>query len=466
MQILTWVWVSAAVILLFGAAIFVHELGHFLAARWLGLKVEGFSIGFGPKIIGWTRDGIEYAWRWIPAGGYVKLPQMVTSEALEGKSQSGEPLPPVSPWAKVGVAVAGPLMNGVFAFLLASVLYVVGLPVRVNPAIIGWVKPGSPEAKLGIRPGDRIVEVDSRLVKSWEDAQMTTVMARTNVLPVVLEREGTRTTYYLKARVNEQLGWKLLDLDPAEHPAIDEVKPGSAAEEGGVRKGDEVLSFAGVSIAGQEQLIDLIRQRADKATELVVKRGAEQLTLTVTPRLDPTRKVGILGMTVSPTGKSVYQLQKPGPLPWVLVGQVCTDTFRTLSALFNSKQTGIGVKDLSGPPGILAMLAAELNVDFRLGLRFMVLLNVSLAILNLLPLPVLDGGHILLSLFEVIRGRPLPAKIQEYATALFAVLLISFMLYVSYNDVVRRLPLFRSLFDQEVHIESSPPPTNAPAAAR
>src|SRR5689334_25427595 len=116
-MLLSWIWIIIAVVLLFGAAVFVHELGHFLVARWCGLKVEGFSIGFGPKIIGWTRNGIEYAWRWIPAGGYVKLPQMVTSEALEGKN-TAENLPPITPGARIMVALAGPCMNVLFAFLI------------------------------------------------------------------------------------------------------------------------------------------------------------------------------------------------------------------------------------------------------------------------------------------------------------------------------------------------------------
>src|SRR5512144_675350 len=109
MQILSWIYVVVAVVLLFGATVFVHEFGHFWMARRRGLKVEGFSIGFGPKIFGWTRDGIDYAWRWIPAGGYVKLPQMVTSEALEGKSEETPKLPPVSPFSKILVALAGPV---------------------------------------------------------------------------------------------------------------------------------------------------------------------------------------------------------------------------------------------------------------------------------------------------------------------------------------------------------------------
>jgi regulator of sigma E protease len=172
-----------------------------------------------------------------------------------------------------------------------------------------------------------------------------------------------------------------------------------------------------------------------------------------------------LGIRIGTSATSVYQVQRPGPLPWQLVGQLSAETFNTIGALLHSRQTGVGVKDLSGPPGILAMLAVELKVDYRLGLKFMVLLNISLAILNLLPLPVLDGGHIAMALLEKVRGRPLSVRVQEYATTVFAFLLISFMLYVSYNDVVKRFPLFRSLFNQQVQFEHSSGQSNAPAGS-
>lgn len=457
-QFLNIIYVVVGVVLLFGAAVFVHEWGHFWMARRRGLKVEAFAIGFGPKIIGWTRDGIEYSWRLIPAGGYVKLPQMITSEALEGNRSSDEPLPPVSPWSKILVAVAGPFMNVVFAFAIATLIYFVGLPMLVNPSIVGYVDPNSEEYKLGIREGDRIVAVNGKSVKSWQDVQMTTVLARTNVLPVVIERDGKRTHYQLTAKINETLGWKMLNLDPRDHPEVIEVQKNGAAERAGLQAKDVVLSFAGVPIAGREQLIDLIQKRGGEPTEMIVNRGADKVSLTITPALDPTTNKGRIGVMLGSSSANVYQVERPGPLPWVQIADVWDKTISTLSALFHSKQTGVGVKDLSGPPGILAMLAAQINTDYRLALSFLVLLNINLAIINLFPVPVLDGGHILMAIIERIRRRPLSVRFMEYTTTAFAVLLISFMLYVSFNDVTKRFGLFKSLFQSENTIEEAQPP--------
>ena len=456
-QLLNILYVVAGVVLLFGAAVFVHEFGHFWMARRRGLKVEAFAIGFGPKIYGWTKDGIEYSWRWIPAGGFVKLPQMVTSEAIEGgKDATAEPLPPASPWSRILVAFAGPFMNIVFAFVIATLIYFVGLPVLVNPSIVGYVDPASDEAQLGIREGDRIVQVNGERVDSWQDVQMTTVLARTNLIPVVVDREGDRFTYVLTAKVNPVVGWKMLHLDPRDHPEIIEVMEGSAALQAGLEARDIVLSFAGVPIAGREQFIGLIQKRGGVETEIVVKRDDVEVALKVTPKADPTTNSGLIGVMLGSSADTVYRVQKPGPTPWFQIKDVVSKTYRTLSALFHSKETGVGVKDLSGPPGILAMLAAQLNTDIRLALSFLVLLNINLAIINLFPIPVLDGGHILMALFEWIWRRPLNVRFIEWTTTAFAVLLISFMLYVSYNDVTARFNIFKSMFHGETTVESAP----------
>lgn len=450
------IYIVLGVLILFGAAIFVHEFGHYWMARRLGMKVEAFAIGFGPKIVGWTRDGIEYAWRAIPAGGYVKLPQMTTAAMLEGKDESGETIPPASAWSKILVAFAGPFMNVVFAFVIATLIYFVGLPMLVNPPIIGYVDPGSEEARLGIQEGDKIVRVNGQKVKSWQDINMATILARTNVMPVVTGRGGVETTFSLTAEVNETFGLKLLKLDPRDHPEVTDVLAGTAAEKAGLKKQDKILAFAGVPIVSRDQLIDLIKQCPEKPSEIRVERDGQKVALSVTPTTDPTTKKGRIGVALGTSTTQVYVVQRPGPDPWSQVVDVVDKTIKTFGALFYSKQTGVGAKDLSGPVGILAMLAAWVNTDYRLALNFLVLLNVNLAILNLLPLPVLDGGHILMALIEKIRRRPLSVRLVEYATTVFAVALISFMLYVTFFDI-KRMPLIGSWFKSKTTIEQAEP---------
>lgn len=464
MHVLNDLYVAAAVVLLFGAAIFFHEFGHFWVARRRGLKVEAFAIGFGPKIFGWTRDGIDYSLRWIPAGGYVKLPQMMTSDALEGeRANPTEQLPQVSPWSKILVAFAGPFMNLAFAFVIATVIYFAGLPMAVNPSIIGYVEPNSPEAKMGIQEGDRIVQVDGKKVNSWDAIQAATVFSRTNVIPVVIEHEEVAKTYFLAAKVSDVFGLKVLNLDPRDHPVINEIKSGSPAEKAGLKKDDEIVSVGEVPVFGQQHFIELIRERALKPTDVMVKRHGQRETFSVTPELNPATGKGLIGAVVSPSSAIKYQVQRPGPTPWAQIGDVIDKTVGTFGALLHSKQTGVGAKDLSGPVGILGILAAYVNTDYRLALSFLVLLNVNLAMINLFPLPVLDGGHIAMSLIEWIRRRPLNVKFVEYATTVFAVLLISFMLYVSYHDI-KRFPLIKSLFNREMQIEQPEKAADAPAS--
>lgn len=456
MTILTIIYVTAAVLALFGAAIFVHEFGHFWVARKLGMKVEEFAIGMGPKICSWTRDGIVYSVRWIPAGGFVKLPQMVTAEALEGKTT--EDVPPAPPWHRILVAFAGPFMNVVFAFALATVIYFVGLPLPVNPPIIGYVEPGSAEARLGIQEGDVIKAVNNKKVIDWQEITMNTAVARTSVLPVVIEHAGQEHTYQLQATADNALGLKLLNLDPRDHPQVMQVLSGTPAEKAGLKPKDVVVSFAGVPVASREQLIDLIRKRGGQATEMRVQRGEKKVALSVTPAVDPGTKFGQIGIMLGTDSTQVYLVQKPGPLPWENVRGVLEQTYMVISALVHSHETGVGAKDLAGPVGILTMLAVEVKTDYRLALNFLVLLNINLAIINLLPIPVLDGGHILMAIVEKIRRRPMNVKFVEYVTTAFAVMLISFMLYITVFGDIKRLSFFRAMFDNTAKIEQSTAP--------
>jgi regulator of sigma E protease len=291
---------------------------------------------------------------------------------------------------------------------------------------------------------------------------MNTIVARTSILPVTIEHDGKEQTYQLKATTDNAIGLKMLNLDPRDHPEVMEVSAASAAEKAGLEQGDHIISFAGVPIASRDQLIDLIRQRGGQITEMRVERNGGKIILNITPTLDPENKIGRIGVMLGSDSTQVYMVQKPGPSPWEQVRDVMDKTFATIGALVHSRETGVGAKDLSGPVGIISILAAQVNTDFRLALSFLVLLNINLAIINLLPIPVLDGGHILMAIIEKIRRRPLSLKFVEYTTTGFAVLLISFMLYVTFFDI-KRFPLFRAMFKGDVQIQQSAQPADSTA---
>jgi regulator of sigma E protease len=424
------------------------------------MKVEEFAIGFGPKIYSWKRDGIEYSLRWIPAGGFVKLPQMITSEALEGHAD--EQIPPAPPSHKILVAFAGPFMNVVFAFAIAALIYFVGLPVPDSQPIIGKVDPASPEGRLGIREGDRVVMVDNKPIKSWMDVMEFTMLARTNLIPVVIEHAGVSNTYNLTATISEVIGLKVLNLDPREHPVIGGVEGGMPAAAAGLQSGDKILSVNGIPVPGQSEMIELISKSAGKPCEIIFDRKNERKSVTVTPKYDSANKRARIGIVFS---AGIYEVQHP--TPWAQVKDVCSKMIGTFSALAHSKQTGVGAKDLSGPVGILAILASQVNSDYRLALSFLVLLNINLAFINLLPIPVLDGGHILMSIVEKIRRRPLSLKFVEYTTTGFAVLLLSFMLYITVFGDLKRFGLYRAMFKTDMQIEQSASPADsAPASSK
>jgi regulator of sigma E protease len=461
-HILNYLSIAAGVVLLFGAAIFVHEFGHFWVALKRGLKIEEFSIGFGPKIFSRVRNGIEYSVRWIPAGGFVKLPQMVTSAAIEGDSKKEE-LPPAPPFSKILVAAAGPAMNVVFAFLLATLIYFVGLPVPSNPSIIGYVDPKSPEAGMGIQEGDKIVEVDHKPVQFWEEVNKITILALTNVLPVtILRHDGVSNTYFLKAEANNLLELKTFNLEPRDHLIVDNVKEGTPAFQARIKTDDEVVEFGGVPVSSFQQLTNLVQLRGGHKTPIVIKRAKERLTFNLTPLLDPVAKTYIIGVLFK-LG-DVYNVQHP--TPWANVAGVCEQLYSTVRALVHSRQSGVGAKDLTGPVGIISALAVEWHTDYRLALNFLVLLNINLAILNLLPIPVLDGGHILMALIERCARRPLSVRFVEYVTTVFVVVLISFFLYVTVYDI-KRVSIFHMISKRGVQIQqgakpAAPAPSPAP----
>ncbi len=429
------VYPALLVLFFFGLTIFIHELGHFLVAKRCGMKVERFSVGFGPKIWGYTKDGIDYRVSWFPFGGYVALPQMSPMETIEGDTESKpEDLPSVPPGSKFKVAIAGPFMNILLAVVLAVVLWYVGMPT--NLAVVGWVDSGSPEEQAGVRPGDRIVQVNNQKVKTWSDFMEVVAFSREPTVRVAVERDGQQQEFLLETKLNEQFGVKMLEhLWPRGHPFAQRVLGDSPAERAGLRMGDQFVSIGGIPIYSSDQLRELIGKRADQSTEIKVRRGREEtLSLTVVPELSAEEKVGRIGVQLG----DHMEIVRPGPTPIDQFTDILVSMGRMVKGLAHSKETGVTAKSMSGPVGILAIWwYAIVSGGLRQGLHIAVLLNINLAVINLLPVPVLDGGHILFAALEAVRRKPLSARLVHAASMTFAVLLITFMLYVTFFDIQR-----------------------------
>jgi regulator of sigma E protease len=421
----------------FGLTIFIHEFGHFIMARRRGMKIERFSLGFGPAIWQWKRDGIEYRISWIPFGGYVSLPQMAPMEAIEGKTKSKpDELPPASPKSKTMVAFCGPMMNMVLAFLIAFIVWGVGMPMPSNSTVVGWVDPDSPEEHAGILVGDRVTAINGRPVKRWTEIRGEVVNSHEPNIAITLEREGKPYQRQLEVEPDEHGGARILGLYPESRPFAQRIIPGSPAEQAGLLAGDKFLAVEGVPIMSADQLRGIIGNRADQLTEVKVLRHGQPVIVKVTPQiLERNAKRAQMGVRLGD------EIVRPGPTPLDQIWESLQMIGYTVKALFYHKETGVGIGDLSGPVGIVGGLWAMIAYGgVRSGLWLAVVLNVNLAVLNLLPIPVLDGGHILFAAIEWVRRKPLNARLINVTQTAFAALIITFMLYVTFHDFERFFP--------------------------
>jgi regulator of sigma E protease len=456
MTILRHIFIALEVVLLFNLLIGVHELGHFLAAKWRGLKVDRFAIWFGKPVWKKKIGGVEYALGWIPAGGYVALPQMATMEAIEGKSEeAAEPLPNVSPLDKIIVAFAGPLFSFLLAIAFAFLVWGVGKPTTEadNTTTIGWVIPTdangkpAPAWQAGLRPGDTILEVDGHPVHHFAPTSSDSVMWRivtstgTNIAIKYL-RDGKEATAYAvpfhrSTKWYERKALRQILISSASKAIIFEVATNSPAAIAGLMAGDEVVALNGEKIYSSDAVDYTQKEMSNsvvKPLTLTIRRGYERIdrTLLAVKPLLPTNTMPLVGI-MSWLSDTNVALAHPSPLEQIQdsVGQIAN----TLGALFSHKGE-IGVQQLGGAVMIIRVYSNlfEDEDGWRRVLWFSVILNVNLALLNLLPLPVLDGGHITLSLIEAVRRRPVSAGLLNSIQSGFAVLLIGFMLYIAFFD--------------------------------
>ncbi len=471
MTILHYIFIALEVVLLFNLLIGVHELGHFLAARWRGLKVERFAIWFGKPIWKKKVGGVEYALGWIPAGGYVSLPQMATMEAIEGKTdEPAEKLPNVPPLDKIIVAFAGPLFSFLLAFCFAVIVWQVGKPNNEadNSTTIGWVDPTGPAAKAGLQAGDELIEVDGHPVHHFSAATADSVTWRivtstgTNIA-IKYRRDGQAATVYAplfhrETKWYERKALRQILIASANKSSILEIASNSPAALAGLKPGDEVVALNGKKIynpAAVDYAQQAMSNTVVKPLTLTVRRDDKQFDCTLLPvrPLQPTNSFPLIGI-MSWQGDTNVSLVHPTPLEQIKTS--AAQIFNTFGALFNQKGD-IGVQQLGGAVMIIRVYSNLFQDDdgWRRVLWFSVILNVNLALLNLLPLPVLDGGHITLSLIEWIRRRPVSARILNFIQSAFAALLIGFMVYIAFFDTGDWLRSSRA--DREIPVMFAPP---------
>ena len=446
MLILKFIFIFFEVLLLFNLLIFVHELGHFLAARWRGLKIDRFAIWFGKPIWKTRINGVEYALGTIPAGGYVSLPQMATMETIEGKGESSStPLPPISALDKIIVAFAGPLFSFLLALTFAFVVWLVGRPVSEaeTTTTIGYVEKDGPADKAGLRAGDRILEVDGQPVSKFMgmgDSIMWRIVRSTGeTVPVKVDRDGQILSFNPVPIKDETKFWQRKSLRqihilPAESAVIAEISPNSPAEEAGLKRGDVVLQVDGKPIRYVGTVSEEIEQHPSAKVNFLVARAGRTFSVSLTPEtpVSPPNQKPRVGILWDANGKTT--LAHPGPIEQVDAS--ITAMFETFGALL-SRHTDIKPQHLGGAVKIMDVYYRLFNSEqgWRLAIWFSVLMNVNLAVLNMLPIPVLDGGHILLALVEGVRRKPISARVINAIQTSCAVLLIGFMLYIAFYDV-------------------------------
>lgn len=520
------IFVLIQVLLIFNLMIIVHELGHFLAARWRGLVIEKFGIWFGKPIWKKKIGGVEYSLGSIPAGGFVALPQLAPMEVMEGKVETPrEQLPPISALDKIIVAFAGPLFSFGLAAVFAVIVWQVGRPVgeAESTTIVGFVGEKSPAAEAGIRPGDKVLSVDGHKVTRFggmgaDSITWRIVRSEGDTVVVEIERDHQTQTLVAKPKLPEKANWwnrkglRQIGIGPKVSAVIGNVVPGSIAAAAGLQKGDVITSvngkplfddndiynqvasapdgkiMLGIDRAGQaltvplqpdsvrlggvqkgspaalaglrkgdvilsadgqpttvvRRLVDYVSTKGGTPVTLRIRRDGKEMDVQVTPQVAMIEATGekraMVGLTLSendgmeflPMGK--YRVVYPRPVEQLRAGVM--SIVNTLDAVL-SRKSSISVQHMGGPVMMMNAYYQMLSgpEGIRMALWFSVVLNVNLALLNLLPIPVLDGGHITLAIIEGLRRKPVNVRLLEYVQSACALLIIGFMVFIAFFDV-------------------------------
>ena len=432
-----------------GILVFIHELGHFIVAKLSGVGVLKFSLGFGPKLLGIKRGETEYLISALPLGGYVKMVGESTGEEVSQEdSEKSFANKPIS--KKAAIVVAGPIMNLVLAFMLLPLIYLIGIQIPAyldREPVVGYVVKGEAADKAGLKKGDIILSIDGRQIKNWEGLNNTIISSPDSLLNLRVKRDGEIKEIALTPEASSQTGGGIGGFYPPTSPTIGGLAKGLPAERAGLKLNDTILAVDGIKIDHWVELQQAIQNNKSgvrsqesgvKSSEerlFQVKRGAETFEVSVKPQWNEDIHGHIIG--ISPLQETI--IKRYGPVSATVegtkkMGELTILTFAIIKKLFVGE---ISIKTLGGPLMIAQVAGQAAESGLTAFLSLMAFLSLQLGILNLLPIPVLDGGFLVFFGIEALRGKPMSEKVMGIVQNIGIALLVLLMVFVTYNDIIR-----------------------------
>jgi regulator of sigma E protease len=419
-----------------GVLIFVHELGHFLAAKRVGIRVLKFQLGFNPTILSIKRGDTEYSIGALPFGGYVKMAGDSPDETLTGRSDE---FLSKSKWERFQVLIMGPTMNLLLALVVTAVVLYQGAEVPAYqdmPPVVGTVMAGSPAAKSDFQPGDRVLSVAGRDVDTWEQFYIAVGSRPNRETSLTIQRDGREMERVVTPVVPPgQSRFEIGDIGvlPNVHPHLRLVTPGEPGDRGGLRAGDIIIAADGKPVTFDTQLREVIEKHPELPMTVSIIRDGVPMTVTVTPA--KVGSIGRLGVMIANETKSL----KPGPLEAIVLSarrnvESAGLIFQTVWGLITRETSP---KQLMGPVAIAQLSGESAQLGWIPLLSLMAAISLNLGLLNLLPIPILDGGHILIMALEGVARRDFSARVKEKMLLAGFVVLMMLMVTVIYNDLAR-----------------------------
>jgi regulator of sigma E protease len=423
-----------AFVFVLGVLIFVHELGHFLMARRIGVRVLTFSLGFGPKLVGFRRGDTEYRISAVPLGGYVKMAGENPDDARTGASDE---FLSKSKWQRFQVLVMGPVMNLTLAVVVMAIVLYQGAPAAAfeqQPVVVGSAADQSAGKAAGIQLGDRIVSIDGKEVPTWERYYMEVMPKANRQVSVMVDRGGQSMEFKAVPTAVGKYSLGDLGLMPVMHPEISSLQHDAPGYEAGLRPGDVIMAAGGERNILHKRLIEVIKSSEGKPLPFDIKRNGTIQQITVTPR-----RIGDIVMIGAQLNAFELRTVEPGPFEALKMSLAQNWTWsklivQTLGGLFTRSTS---VKQLMGPVAIADLSGTAAEQGWLQLFSLMAMISLNLGLLNLMPIPVLDGGHIAILAMEGVSRRDFSMKVKEKMLLAGFVLLLMLMVTVIYNDLMR-----------------------------